>query len=136
MHPFRAQQAQRRKAKRLRAARKQLAKRRAAIKARKVKGEKRMITKEQAIALGRDHYGSTCIHYTGGHPCRRDVGPRGGIVDVVTRVRPSGQCRTWKRDPERFRLPVKYGLYQSGEITEQNADCWHRAEDCPAGINS
>lgn len=24
--------------------------------------------------------------------------------------RPNGKCKTWKRDPRRFKLPVKYGL--------------------------
>lgn len=33
------------------------------------------------------------------------------------RVRASGRLRTWKRDPERVELPVKYGLYESLTLT-------------------
>lgn len=40
------------------------------------------------------------------------------------RVRVSGKCQTWKREPERFRLPVKYGLYENGAITETNCHEW------------
>lgn len=40
----------------------------------------------------------------------------------IVRVRVSGQCQTWKRDQNRFRLPVKYGLYESGEITQDNGE--------------
>jgi hypothetical protein len=34
-------------------------------------------------------------------------------------------------EPERFRLPVKYGMYESSAITNSDANQWHRAEDCP-----
>ena len=40
------------------------------------------------------------------------------------RVRVSGMLKTWKRDPERFKLPVKYGLYENGYITPENAGEW------------
>jgi uncharacterized protein (TIGR02996 family) len=39
-------------------------------------------------------------------------------------VRVSGKLQTWKRDPTRFRLPWKYGLYQSGEINPGNSHEW------------
>jgi len=32
---------------------------------------------------------------------------------TVRTVRVSGKVRTWKRDPNRIELPVKYGLYES-----------------------
>ena len=37
------------------------------------------------------------------------------------RVRVSGKCKTWKTRPEEFRLPVKHGLYDNGEIAQWNA---------------
>lgn len=40
------------------------------------------------------------------------------------RVRVSGQCKLWKTRPTEFKLPVKYGLYESGYITHLNASEW------------
>lgn len=37
---------------------------------------------------------------------------------TVAECRVSGNLKTWKRDPNRFRLPVKYGFYQSSAIVE------------------
>lgn len=86
-----------------------------------------MITKAQAVTafqLGE-------LHYTGRHECTRTVGPRGGVTETITRVRVSGQCQTWKTRPAEFRLPVKYGMWESGAITEANAADFHVAADCP-----
>jgi hypothetical protein len=35
--------------------------------------------------------------------------------------RTNGKCKTWKRSPDRFQLPIKHGLYNYGYITEENA---------------
>lgn len=43
------------------------------------------------------------------------------------RVRVSGKCQRWKKEPERFKLPVKYGLYQSGYIENWNCSQWNVA---------
>jgi hypothetical protein len=40
------------------------------------------------------------------------------------RVRSNGMCKTWKRSPDKFELPVKYGLYQYAKITNDNAHEW------------
>lgn len=32
----------------------------------------------------------------------------------------NGKLKTWKRSPERFRLPIKHGLYSYGYIDETN----------------
>jgi hypothetical protein len=32
--------------------------------------------------------------------------------------RRNGTSQTWKRDPSRFRTPVKFGLYAYGQLTE------------------
>lgn len=42
-------------------------------------------------------------------------------LDKPARWRANGKCKTWKRNPERFQLPIKYGLYSYGYITEENA---------------
>jgi hypothetical protein len=47
----------------------------------------------------------------------------------VRRARRNGATKTWKRDPERFRLPVKYGLYEHIVITEDNASSFYASED-------
>ncbi len=91
------------------------------------------ITKEQAIALGNGSLRQE-IHCEVVRSCNRTVGPRGGVDVRIVRVRPSGRCQTWKTRPNEFRLPVKYGLYESSAITHDNADQFHLANDCPANI--
>ena len=39
--------------------------------------------------------------------------------------RRNGQTKTWKRDTNRFRVPVKYGLYRYGAVTDDNAYLVH-----------
>ena len=89
------------------------------------------ITLEQAKSL---RYGQT-LHFTGRYPCSSTTGPRGGVREQVTRVRVTGNVQTWKRSPERVRVPVKHGLRDSGAVTEYNLQDWHLPEDCPAGIS-
>jgi len=83
-----------------------------------------MVAKEQAVNAGyRDefHYGD----------CKRTVGPRGGVTVRIETWRVNGRCATWKRDPERFELPIKYGLKTCSYLTNRNAGEFHRAKDCP-----
>lgn len=40
------------------------------------------------------------------------------------RARINGKLKTWKREPERFQLPVKHGLYTCFYITQDNANEW------------
>jgi hypothetical protein len=89
-----------------------------------------MVTKAQCIAAGAG-FSTAEFHYTGHHDCKRTIGPRGGVTETVTRVRPSGRCQTWKTRPDAFRLPVKYGMYESSAITQDNASDWHLASECP-----
>lgn len=37
-----------------------------------------------------------------------------------TRWRVSGNVKTWKRSPERVKVPIKHGLYSHGYIDETN----------------
>jgi hypothetical protein len=84
------------------------------------------ITKQQAIDLpygGEIHYGE----------CKRIVGPRGGETITQERWRKSGQCKTWKRSPEKFRLPIKHGMYDNSYLDQTNCINFHLASDCPLG---
>lgn len=84
-----------------------------------------MVTKDQCIQAGEKggqfHFGV----------CGRKVGPLGGIKLRIQVCRVNGKCQTWKRDPFRFRLPVKYGLYGYGEITDKNCENFHLDTECP-----
>lgn len=82
-----------------------------------------MITREQALdeSITEFHYGE----------CTQKIGPKGSVVMRIQRVRRNGKCQTWKTRPEDFRLPIKYGLRDCGEITPSNASQFHVAADCP-----
>lgn len=41
-----------------------------------------------------------------------------------TRARVNGKMKTWKRDPNRFQLPMKHGFYTCFYITAENAHEW------------
>lgn len=42
--------------------------------------------------------------------------------------RVTGKLKTWKTRPTHFRLPLKYGMYDFGELTHTNADQFARSE--------
>jgi hypothetical protein len=48
------------------------------------------------------------------------------------RWRRNGRTQRWKRDTKRFRIPIKFGLFDYGEINENTAANWHTGADCPA----
>ena len=89
-----------------------------------------MVTRAQCIEAG-SGFGTTEFHYIGRHDCNRTIGPRGGVTESIVRARSSGRCQTWKTRPNEFRLPVKHGMYESSEITQDNASDWHLASECP-----
>jgi len=80
-----------------------------------------MITIESAINDDRWHLNG----------CTRHVGPRGGVRITIREVRRNGRTRLWRRSPERFSVPVKYGMYEAFRIDEGDAERWHRPSDCP-----
>lgn len=45
--------------------------------------------------------------------------------------RRNGATQTWKRDPARYRLPLKFGLYHYDNVTDQSDFNVHAPEDCP-----
>lgn len=68
-----------------------------------------MITKEQALVVDEFHsqFSNRC------HNWRRN-----------------GKTKTWKRQPTRFQIPVKYGLYRYGYLID-GVDQYHPAAECP-----
>lgn len=87
-----------------------------------------MITKEDALT-------ATEFHEDG---CYRDPdGPRGGRgKEHVLRYRRNGKTQTWKRDPDKFRIPVKRGLKEYANITEIYQTSFHTAETCPLTVQT
>ncbi len=79
-----------------------------------------MITKLQAMESREFHFGE----------CSRVVGPRGGVKLTQTRLRRNGKTQTWVTRPDHFRVPIKTGFYDYGQITQDNAYHVHTLEDC------
>jgi hypothetical protein len=44
----------------------------------------------------------------------------GKISTGIIHVKINGKIKTWKRQPGKFQLPVKYGLYEYSYITAEN----------------
>jgi hypothetical protein len=86
------------------------------------------ITRDQALGLTH----GDILHYA--PVCNRTVGPRGGVKVKVERWRVNGKVKTWKRSPDRFEIPIKFGLYGFSYLTDSNCDQFHLASDCPEGI--
>lgn len=63
--------------------------------------------------------------------CEKVAGPRGGVTYVAFRWHRNGQTRRWKREPDRFVIPVKYGLREHDQINPLNVERFHAAEACP-----
>jgi|SoiMethySBSTD1v2_1073268.scaffolds.fasta_scaffold1108904_3 hypothetical protein len=51
----------------------------------------------------------------------------------VYRVRRSGKTQLWKTRPGEFKIPVKFGLYQSLYLTHENAHEWNDGSECSEG---
>lgn len=67
-----------------------------------------MITLEQAKSL----YKGQVLHHV--HNRNADGTPQ--------RWRVNGAVKTWKRDPNRIRVPLKYGLYGYDYLTQDDLD--------------
>lgn len=84
-----------------------------------------MVTKEQAMTANYFHT-NECK--------RRKPAPNGKNLDYCVVWRRNGSTQTWKTQPERFRVPIKFGLYKYGEINETNAWQFHVSTECPEGL--
>jgi hypothetical protein len=85
-----------------------------------------MITKEQALTANEFHENHSAVI---------KVGPRGGLTFPKIYIwRRNGKTKTWARSPERFQVPVKFGLRSYDYVTETNAHMFHTANDCPKKI--
>ena len=40
-------------------------------------------------------------------------------------VRQNGKVKVWEREPKRFQIPVKFGLYEYGYIDNSNSNEWN-----------
>lgn len=72
-----------------------------------------MVTKAMAIDAGASWGQTTFYHISATN-----------ADGTACRCRTNGKCKTWKRQPERFQLPVKHGLKICFYITETNAHEW------------
>ena len=69
-----------------------------------------MITITQAKKLGyKDEIYHTTLRDSKGHSVRARV---------------NGKIQLWKTRPTEFRLPMKHGLYDTFQLTQDNADQW------------
>lgn len=83
-----------------------------------------MVTKQEAITASEFHLDE----------CRRIIGPRGGIVEHRTIWRRNGRTRVWVRSPDRFEVPIKWGLKRFAYLTDRNAHHYHTRETCPLEV--
>lgn len=81
-----------------------------------------MITKEQALALKlREEIHSSLNRNRDG---------------TCAKWRVNGQVKTWKTRPEEFRVPVKYGMYTYGYVTDISSDDYHLADECTLTVRT
>lgn len=106
-----------------------------------------MVTLEQLQAPNPPRY----FHYRDVEHCTAQFkkGPRGGLQYKDHQYRVTGKLKTWKRTPNRFELPVKFGMYGDSDVissswqdhTDENGhyereytgqtNVWHSVDDCP-----
>ena len=83
------------------------------------------VTRDNAETVQRFHPASACSRPV-------TLGPRGGLIFPrgVDTYRRNGRTQTWKREPARFSISLKFGLRSAGRLTEWEAerDSWHAGE--------
>ena len=83
-----------------------------------------MITMTQAINAREFHAEAPGL-------CERKIGPRGGVTVKQEIWRRNGKTQLWKTRPTEFRTPIKHGLRDYSDITQDDANRLHTSEDCP-----
>lgn len=56
------------------------------------------------------------------------------VITTVWRV--NGRARTWKRQPDRFEIPLKHGLYNHSYLTQDNAHHFHLPSVCAVTLEA
>lgn len=90
-----------------------------------------MVTKEQAMTATNF---IQVAQFNGTIKCQynmKQIFVADGTTSELTkpnRWRANGKCKTWKRSPEKFQLPIKYGLYDYGYINEENCHLFEVAQ--------
>lgn len=51
--------------------------------------------------------------------------------EICQKWRVNGKVKIWKRNPNKIRIPIKYGLYSYDYITESDLPFIHLEKDCP-----
>ena len=69
-------------------------------------GEYHILTLEEKKAMPYSHVFILCQN------------PRNPHYNKFLEVKVNGASKTWKRSPNKVRIPYKYGLYEYGYITE------------------
>jgi hypothetical protein len=64
------------------------------------------------------------------HHVSQMQGGRGQLAPL--RVRVNGLPQTWKRDPSRIRVPVKWGMRGYGQLFAGDLADWHLGATCEA----
>lgn len=82
-----------------------------------------MISAEQANTTQYFHHG---FYGPGGL-----ISDKACISDGRVGWRRNGRTQTWKTRPGEFRIPVKCGLYDYGEVTHLNAAEFYTPDECP-----
>ena len=54
------------------------------------------------------------------------------VCSTCQRWRVTGKVQRWKRDPERFRVPLKHGLYDYGALLPGDERRCHLESECTA----
>jgi hypothetical protein len=78
-----------------------------------------MATVTKEIAMNAKH-GDIFYHKT------LKQGPKGNRIPMHVRV--TGKCQTWKRSPNDFRLPIKWGFKECWAIDHHNCGEWSTTE--------
>lgn len=60
----------------------------------------------------------------GDHLQHKSIKNTSGLI----RVKVNGKPKTWKRQPEKVRIPYKYGLYEFGYIYENEIMDWKKVK--------
>jgi hypothetical protein len=90
-----------------------------------------MVTKEQALTYS--HFKQIAFYrcetrLVNGVPMSVPINYNAVPLDKPKSWRKSGKCKVWIRSPERFKLPIKFGMFNNGYIDETNCHLFEVVE--------